>query len=84
MRVIGVTQNPECAKCERLNLGGMKEGKGRRRVDPLGCAPETAVPAYALLLLDLKKLQTDRLFCSMICEKQFVPVDDQSLYCSQE
>ena len=83
MRVIGVNQ--KCAKCERLNLGGMKEGKGRRRVDPLGCAPEAAVPAYAWLLLDLLKLQTNRLlFCSMICEKQFVPLDDQSLYCSQE
>lgn len=62
---------------------GGNEGKGHGDE-----VPESAVPAYApILLWTLEKLQcADRCFCfySMICEKQFVPFDDQSLYCSEE
>ncbi len=64
--------------------GGNEEGGGRHGDE----VPENAVPAYAPILLwtwrSLINVLTGFCVCSMICEKQFVPFDDQSLYCSEE
>lgn len=46
--------------------------------------PEGVVPAYAPTLQNLEALKADWFHHSMICEKQFVPSDDQFLYCSEE
>jgi hypothetical protein len=59
-------------------------------VDLFSMVPESAVPALLLpphIPAAREKPQADRLAvscCSMICEKQFVPSDDQYLYCSEE
>lgn len=50
--------------------------------------PGSAVPAYAHPVfpkyLEERHKANRLLRDSMICEKQFVPVDDQVLYCSVE
>lgn len=58
---------------------GGNEGQWQEEV------PDKPVPAYTPFLLDLEKPRlTSFRLDSMICEKQFVPFDDQSLYCSEE
>jgi hypothetical protein len=58
-------------------MRGLETGPSRGRCRGV------AVPAFApsLLVFETPKLTG---FRSMICEKQFVPLDDQSLYCSEQ
>lgn len=77
MQAIGVT--PNCTRCEEMAGGVGTRGNGKKKYQT---SLFLHIPRFCLTLE--KPRLTGFCFDSMICEKQFVPFDDQSLYCSEE